>query len=295
MRGLVLGGGASKGSWQAGAIEALEDHGYTWDYIVGVSVGALNGAMLAINSDPELIWKNLQTDSVYKKFGKVKIAWRILRGYDSVYSTEPLRELLTKHLLGKVVSTPFTFVTTDMTSGQLVKVTWDVGQTINRIDLDYLRASASMPILFDPVVSGTSKLVDGGVRQINPMGTALENDPDELIVVLCGPTGMTEKEVKGVMDFAGRTVDIFLNEIFNSDLHQFLTINSLVVQANEEGCVLMNKDRTRILKHFDCMIVLPENDLGDGMDFSANLMRTRYEQGYYDTWMLKQRKEWNTD
>lgn len=46
MLGLALEGGGAKGSFQAGLMRALLDHGYVFDGAVGSSIGALNAAML---------------------------------------------------------------------------------------------------------------------------------------------------------------------------------------------------------------------------------------------------------
>ena len=46
---LVLQGGGALGAYQAGVYEALEEHGCAPDWIVGTSIGAINGAIIAGN------------------------------------------------------------------------------------------------------------------------------------------------------------------------------------------------------------------------------------------------------
>ncbi len=48
---LVLQGGGALGSYQAGVYQALHEHGYTPDWVVGTSIGAINAALIA-GSDP---------------------------------------------------------------------------------------------------------------------------------------------------------------------------------------------------------------------------------------------------
>ena len=49
-QGLVLSGGAAFGAFQIGALQAAKQLGYIkWDLIAGVSVGALNGTMIALD------------------------------------------------------------------------------------------------------------------------------------------------------------------------------------------------------------------------------------------------------
>ncbi len=65
---LVLSGGGAKGAFQVGAEKyAREVKGYHWDIIAGVSVGALNGSMLAMAKYDRLfeIWNTISSDKVY--------------------------------------------------------------------------------------------------------------------------------------------------------------------------------------------------------------------------------------
>ena len=47
MRGLALEGGGAKGAFHVGALDAFFERGYRFDMIMGTSIGALNGAMVA--------------------------------------------------------------------------------------------------------------------------------------------------------------------------------------------------------------------------------------------------------
>ena len=47
MLGLVLEGGGARGAFQIGAFQALNEKGFRFDGIVGTSIGAINGALLA--------------------------------------------------------------------------------------------------------------------------------------------------------------------------------------------------------------------------------------------------------
>src|SRR5436190_24353455 len=46
---LVLQGGGALGAYQAGAYEALSEHGLSPDWVAGISIGAINGAIIAGN------------------------------------------------------------------------------------------------------------------------------------------------------------------------------------------------------------------------------------------------------
>ena len=47
MLGLALEGGGAKGAYEIGAYRALTELGYHFDVICGVSIGAINAALLA--------------------------------------------------------------------------------------------------------------------------------------------------------------------------------------------------------------------------------------------------------
>ena len=47
---LVLQGGGALGSYQAGVYEAMAEHGYQPDWIAGISIGAINSAIIAGNA-----------------------------------------------------------------------------------------------------------------------------------------------------------------------------------------------------------------------------------------------------
>ena len=66
MKGLALEGGGAKGSYQVGAYKALKEMGYEFDYIVGTSIGAINGAMFVQGDEKlaEKIWLDIEFSMV---------------------------------------------------------------------------------------------------------------------------------------------------------------------------------------------------------------------------------------
>ena len=69
-KAVVLSGGGAKGGYQIGVWKVLRQMGFTPDIVVGTSVGALNGALMALdNFDAALdIWENMSMDSVFQNF-----------------------------------------------------------------------------------------------------------------------------------------------------------------------------------------------------------------------------------
>jgi NTE family protein len=96
---LVLSGGGAKGAFQVGAEKyAREVKGYQWDIIAGVSVGALNGAMLATQAYQRLfeLWNNLTRDKVLTGGFNLISVIKLLFGAKSFFGNEPLRQLIEK-------------------------------------------------------------------------------------------------------------------------------------------------------------------------------------------------------
>lgn len=63
---LVLAGGGSLGSYEVGAIEALEELGYKFDIVTGTSIGALNGAFVCNKQTKALrkLWEDITPEKV---------------------------------------------------------------------------------------------------------------------------------------------------------------------------------------------------------------------------------------
>ena len=68
---LVLQGGGALGSYQAGVYEALASSDYKPDWVAGISIGAINAALIAGNS-PEMrveklreFWRTITTPAVW--------------------------------------------------------------------------------------------------------------------------------------------------------------------------------------------------------------------------------------
>ena len=71
----VFAGGGSFGAIQVGMVQALLEHGLTADFVVGSSVGAINGAYFA--GDPtisgvfqlEKLWRGIRRKDIFSVIG----------------------------------------------------------------------------------------------------------------------------------------------------------------------------------------------------------------------------------
>ncbi len=267
-RALILGGGGARGSFQVGMLETLViEQGLDFQVIRGVSVGALNAAFLAQaaggdNSQPALadkvrdlkkLWlEDIKGNgSVYKKRLDVL---GIALGKDSLYSLTPLRELIERRLSLEELRNSgrnFTVGTASLVSGQYQE--WPPQEADFA---DKLLASASIPVVFpfQRFAGQREVLVDGGVRNITPFGSAFREQPDEIYILLTSriirsgnklPESAAEELPYeawednrlgtriGGFDVLERTLDLLSDEIYLDDVRGALRWNNVIAAIRQ--------------------------------------------------------------
>ncbi len=274
---LVLSGGGAKGSFQVGAERVLREvHGFRWERVFGVSVGALNASLLAQQAYRELndIWLNIREADVYRKFAWPVIALRLgLLRKLGLYDGTPLRDFIQRKVAGRPFVVPAHVGRVSLVSGQYELVPSD--------SKDFLEAvwhSATMPIIWEPI--GPNAIVDGGLRNNTPLGDALEFGPTEIVVIACAsPKLEAAKPPVNLLDVVKRgLVDITLNEILLNDVEAFVRINDIVRQAYDEGLTLRRPDGVPY-RYCRITVIEPAKPLGDTLDFSPEMVRMRMRHG----------------
>ena len=190
--GVALGGGSARGFAHIGALSCLERHGFAPELIVGTSFGAIVGALYAAGLTPDEIaltansmrWRDL---SKVLDFGLHKAA---------LFSGDKLETYLDELVEGRHfsdLSRTLVVVATDLATGERVDLT---SGSLARA----LRASASMPGVFSPVVIGGRQLVDGGLGSPLPLATLDGYDLDVALGIGAGMEGADS----GAIRFAQR-------------------------------------------------------------------------------------------
>lgn len=190
--GVALGGGSARGFAHIGALACLERHGFAPDLIVGTSFGAIVGALYAAGLTPKEIaqtansvrWRDL---SKVLDFGLHRAA---------LFSGDKLKSYLDELLEGRHfedLKRRLVVVATDLSTGERVDLS--SGPLARAI-----RASASMPGVFSPVLMDGKYLVDGGLGSPIPLTTL---DGFELDVALGIGAGL-EGTDSGAIRFAQR-------------------------------------------------------------------------------------------
>src|SRR5690606_12790327 len=156
--GLALGGGAAKGFAHIGVIKVLEAHGFKPDVVAGTSAGSVVGALYASGMDPFELQQQafaLDEDRIrdVRFFSGGLIEGRKLQDY--------VNQLVDRRLM-QDMRIPFAAVATRLETGERVVFTrGDTGRAV--------RASSSIPGVFEPVALAGKHYVDGGVTSPVPV------------------------------------------------------------------------------------------------------------------------------
>ena len=172
---LVLGSGGARGLAHIGAIEALEERGYTITSVAGCSMGSIIAGMYAagelkeakewfLKVDMQLIWRMvdfnlLSPNSIVK--GK-----RIIEGLQKVVPDRPIEDL----------NIPCAIVASDMINTD--EVVFRKGSLFEAV-----RASISIPLFFEPVQIGQRLLIDGGILNPLPLHLVPRTEGDILVAM----------------------------------------------------------------------------------------------------------------
>ncbi len=176
---LVLASGGSRGLAHIGAIEVLEENGYTVTSIAGASMGALVGGIYAAGGlDAFKEWmKTVDRMKVFNLMDFTIGNGGFVKG-DKVI--DELNSIIPDKLI-ESLTIPFTAVATDIRHRK--EVVFDRGSLY-----DAIRSSISLPSIFTPNRIGDMLLIDGGVVNPVPVNRVVRTPGDILVAVdLNGP------------------------------------------------------------------------------------------------------------
>ncbi len=202
-RGLVLSGGAGRGFAHAGVLHALEEHGYQFDCIAGVSIGAVVGALYADGYSALEIFEIFR-DEPLSRFLKIKLSSA------GLFRSDGLRMLLQKHLRATTfeeLQTPLKITATNYNTGQL-KV-FDSGPL-----LEPIMASSAIPLLFHAVQIGDQHYIDGGILSNLP-AHIIRKECEHLTAININPIGPVTAP-SGLFEIMFRTLQLSVH----ANIHQ---------------------------------------------------------------------------
>lgn len=190
--GLVLEGGAMRGLYSAGVIDTFLEENIQVDKIIGVSAGALFGMNYKSRQKGRVLRYN--TNYVHNK------------NYMGIYSFLTTGNIMNEDFcFHKLVYEldPVDFDTFKTTPEEFYAVVTNIetGKTEypllddleKKENIEYLRASGSMPFVSHPVIVNDKKYLDGGCGDSIPIDKMLEMNVDKIIVVLTRPLNYRKK------------------------------------------------------------------------------------------------------
>ena len=186
--GLALSGGGANALSQIGVLKALDEEGIPVDFIAGTSMGAIIGALYSCGYTPDelekiaqsLPWQSMISlhhdytrSNIFLEQQKIRDRASIAIRFDklkllipkSLNSAQPLTRTLDLLVLNAIYKSSddfstlpvnFRAVSTDLVSGKRITLT---SGSLS----EAMRASSTIPILFEPIMRDGYQLVDGGL------------------------------------------------------------------------------------------------------------------------------------
>lgn len=180
-KGLVLEGGGFRGMYTCGVIDVFMENHIDFDQVVGVSAGAAFGCNIKSRQIGRALRYNkrfcrdprysglksfIKTGDLYNKEFAYGIVPTILDPFDTkTFKENPIR---------------FTLVCTDIHTGKPIYHEIENGDAT---DIEWIRASASIPIVSKPVKLDGYELLDGGVSDSIPVDWMLERSTKTVVVL----------------------------------------------------------------------------------------------------------------
>ncbi|MBI4218517.1 MAG: patatin-like phospholipase family protein [Chloroflexi bacterium] len=297
MKALVLSGGGALGAFQVGAEKYARDvKKYRWDLIAGISIGAINGAMLAMGKHERLyeLWSSeISNQRAYGWLGRFHCTG-LFQGFRSVYTLKKMRDLVESELRDGTFHVPLRVGAVSLITGKYE--VFKSEEHDKNVMLEAVLASAAVPIFRPPVDvrPESPAMIDGGIRNTSPIGDVLRDlavlakqrqktlDDIEIVMINCLPRdpGLSTWRWWNLVRIGMRQYDLMVNEIFWQDVQEFLLVNALVKQAKEHGVVLEHPELRRPLRYVPYKLIEPASSLGDGGDFSIGRAVWRRDEGW---------------
>ncbi len=263
-RGLVLEGGAMRGLWSAGVTDVMMEHGVEPDGLIGVSAGAAFGC----NYKSRQIGRAIRYNTRFAKDARYSGIRSLLRsgnyfnaefGYHvvpyeyDVFDTQTFEQNPMR----------FTVVCTDVLTGQAVYHDID---HVDYEELEWLRASASMPLASKVVKVQGHQLLDGGVSDSIPLEYYERQGFNRNVIILTQPKGFVKEPNK-------------LMPVMRIALRKY----PKMLKAMDERHVMYNHELDYVAeaeRQGRCLVIRPDGKIPIGhISHNPDEMRHVYEMG----------------
>lgn len=252
---LVLGGGAAKGFAHIGVIKSLESHGFQPDILVGTSAGSVVAALYAAGFGGFEL-QRIALAMEEKAFSD----WTIPnRGF---IKGEALQNFINEAVGNRPIeqfTRKLAIVATDLQSGELV--VFERGDTGLAV-----RASSSVPGVFQPVKFNSREYVDGGLVSPVPVKTARDLGADVIVAVNISDRPKLSR-LKDTIDVMMQTFTImggiiadkelvFADVVVEPDISalnsaNFESRNQAIIEGEKAGLAALVKLKEKIAAYYE--------------------------------------------
>lgn len=260
-KGLILEGGGLRCLFTSGILDIFMDHGIQFDGVVGVSAGATFGCNFKSRQRGRALRYNKQF-AKHPMYTGIR-SW-ILTG-DLVNKQVAYHDVPIYHDIfdfDTFIKNPMEFhcVCTDVFTGEPIYKILEDGTVLDF--LDWVRASASMPLVSHPVEKDGHVMLDGGICNSIPLQYFQEQGYERNVVILTQPAGFYKKRTSLVPVFKlfmrkyPKIVDAMAHrhEMYNKQLDyiqaQEKAGNTMLIYPDDTlkiGRVEMNPDKMDII------------------------------------------------
>ena len=240
---LVLQGGGALGAYQVGVYEALHDAGVEPDWVIGTSIGAINGALIAGNPPEHRLerlrtfWLNVEQQSrvagpldwlgmgnmltnmttvmrgipafFEPNLGALRGARAVVGVEDAAYySTEPLRRTLSELVDFDYLNDGPTRLTVGAVNACSGAMRYFDSRD-EKLAADHVMASGALPPAFAAVRIDGEPYWDGGIYSNTPIEAVLDDKPRrDALILAVNVWHQTGPEPESILQVMGRQKDI---------------------------------------------------------------------------------------
>ena len=274
--GLVLEGGAMRGMYTAGILDVFMEQGIRFDGVIGVSAGAICGCSYVSGQAGRTIRYNKKycTDKRFMSFYSFFTTGDLV-GEKFCYHEIPEELDPYDNEAFKKSDTDFYVTCTNLETGEPEYI---LLKDMFR-DIDYMRASASMPYVSQIVEMGGKKLLDGGCSDSVPVKAFMDLGYEKNVVIQTRPREYRKKdEKKGLARILYRKYPKF--------------VKTLESRAKNSNCQM--EEIEKMEEEGKIFVIRPSRPLEIGrMSHDVKEIIRAYERGRSDAFdCLEQMKKW---
>ena len=277
---LVMQGGGALGAFQAGVYEALHEAGIEPDWVVGTSIGAINGALIAGNALGnrlprlrefwELVARGTPPTGHWDVFGLANLMHNlgtVSRGVPgffapnprswlgthttldvteaAYYTTAPLRDTLDELVDGQRLAKGDTRLTLGAVNARSGRMRYFDSRD-DTLGFDHVMASGALPPAFPAVIIDGEPYWDGGIYSNTPIEVVMDDNPRRDSIVFAAQLWQQEGDApRSIDDVISRLKDIQYASKAESHLKRQQQIHHLRHVVRELGLLLPPGVRAR--------------------------------------------------